>query len=65
MQSFFLYPSVGEDGVTLLNQDGFDHSCVHYSQERLPTVVQPCDAMANCSDAVQAWNIACNMNDMM
>lgn len=40
------YPSVGEVRITLLNQDGFDHGCVHYTHHRLPAIVQPHNAIA-------------------
>ncbi len=59
---FFPYPPVGEDRITLLNQDCFDHRCVHYGQHRLPAVEQPCNAI---TDIVRAWSIAWEMNGMI
>lgn len=34
------HPSVGEDGITLLHQDGFDHGSVRDTQHWLPSIVQ-------------------------
>lgn len=33
------HPPVGENGVTLLHQDGFDHRRVSDAQHRLPSIV--------------------------
>lgn len=40
------HPSVGENGIALLHQDGFDHGSVGDAQQRLPSIVHAWKAIA-------------------
>lgn len=51
---FLSHVSVEEEGVAFLNEDGFDHVCVHDEQHGDPAFIQPCHTTAG-----NQWGLWC------